>query len=596
MVSERGSGAARPAETLVEKDGTTMKRKRWLWIAVLTLCIALVGSVPGAWAQDWLFTVDRNISRVWVNRDGSADIEYWLTYTCASGAHPIDVIDVGLPNSSYRLSSAQAWYSAGAGGGEEVSLTDIRKSEWLDIGVEVHMGQYTIQPGQQGTLHLIVNVKEMVYPDSEDESYASVRFTPHYYDSDVVVGDTYMEIQFAFPTGVTSEETRYHEREFDEVDQIDDRIVFIYTYSDIAGYETYDHGISFPRSYVDQVYKVPVTTGTGSSGGGGLRIDDDMIGLACFGIFGLFFVGSAVLGTVQNKKRKMKYLPPALSVEGVGIKRGLTAVESAILLERPLNKVLTMIMFGLLKKRAIVVVEEDPLRLEKVDPLPERKWRDYESRFLEAIAKDGSLDQEILRKTIVELIRSVNKRMKGFSRKETVAYYRSIVDRAWDQVTSESTPEVKSQYFDQALEWMMMDDKFEERTERTFGTGPVFLPPWWAHYRPWVPTVRSARSGSGTRTVSSSRSSSGGGGRQITLPTLPGAAFASTIVGGMERTASGIVSKVESFTSGVTQRTNPPPVRSSSGSRSSSHRSGGCACACACACAGCACACAGGGR
>ena len=52
----------------------------------------------------------------------------------------------------------------------------------------------------------------------------------------------------------------------------------------------------------------------------------------------------------RKKRRKMEYLPPALAVEGTGVKRGLTAVEAAILLEAPLNKVMTMILFGLVKK------------------------------------------------------------------------------------------------------------------------------------------------------------------------------------------------------------------------------------------------------
>ena len=45
----------------------------------------------------------------------------------------------------------------------------------------------------------------------------------------------------------------------------------------------------------------------------------------------------------------------------------------------------------------------------------------------------------------------------------------------------------------------------------------------------------------------------------MTLPTLPGAAFASTVVGGIERSADGVVSRLESFTGGVTQRTHPAP-------------------------------------
>ena len=46
----------------------------------------------------------------------------------------------------------------------------------------------------------------------------------------------------------------------------------------------------------------------------------------------------------------MQYMPPKIAIEGHGIKRGLTAVEAAILMEQPLDKVMTMILFGVVKK------------------------------------------------------------------------------------------------------------------------------------------------------------------------------------------------------------------------------------------------------
>jgi uncharacterized membrane protein YgcG len=573
-----------------------MSWKRSIWIGIVAICIALLGIVPGAWAQDYSFNLERNISHVVVNRDGSADIEYWMTFVCDKNAHPIDIVDIGMPNATYDLSTAQAWYDADGSGTNESPLTDIRKSEWLSIGVEIHMGKYTIQPGQRGTLHFKIRVREMVYPD-QDEAYASVEFAPHYYDSSTVHGKTYMEIHLYFPPGVTNEETRYHDQQFDEVDKVDDRIVFIWVYPNDSGSVMHKQGISFPRTYVDTVFKAPVVVGSGgSSGGGGSSLGNALENFAGCGFAAVFVAvmfGAPILSVIQNKRRKMKYLPPSLAVEGVGIKRGLTAVEASILLEKPLNTILTMILFGLLKKKAVSVITDNPLKLEAVEPRPTAQFRDYEEDFLQAIQKDGTLDEKQLQKGIVGLIKSVNTKIKGFSRKESVAYYKSIVDRAWSQVTAENTAEIKSKYFDQGLEWMMMDEKFQEKAEGTFSSGPVFLPPWWAYYRPWVPTVRSARSSGGGSSSGPSSSSSGGRGGQISLPTLPGAAFAGTVVGGLERTAGSIVSKLESFTGGVTQRTNPPPASSSS----HSYRSGGSGgCACACACAGCACACAGGGR
>ncbi|MBU0703397.1 MAG: hypothetical protein KKC18_05975, partial [Chloroflexi bacterium] len=173
-----------------------------------------------------------------------------------------------------------------------------------------------------------------------------------------------------------------------------------------------------------------------------------------------------------------------------------------------------------------------------------------------------------------------------FSRKESVTYYKDIVGRAWQQVEGAETPEVRGQRFDEHMDWAMLDDDFEGRTNRTFRTGPVFVPLWWGYYRPW------GRAHSIPR-PSSSRPAIPSAGR-VQLPTLPGAAFAASIVGGVQTTASRIVGSLPGFTSGVTQMTNPLPKPSSSGG-GRSYR-GGSSCACACACAGCACACAGGGR
>ena len=68
----------------------------------------------------------------------------------------------------------------------------------------------------------------------------------------------------------------------------------------------------------------------------------------------------------------MQYMPPKIAIEGHGIKRGLTAVEAAILMEQPLDKVMTMILFGVIKKNAAEVVTRDPLEI-KMHPTNTRR-------------------------------------------------------------------------------------------------------------------------------------------------------------------------------------------------------------------------------
>ena len=182
----------------------------------------------------------------------------------------------------------------------------------------------------------------------------------------------------------------------------------------------------------------------------------------------------------------------------------------------------------------------------------------------------------------VDLVKAVNVKMKGFSRRETEAYYRDIIRRAWQQVEHGDTPQVRSELYDKQLEYLMLDDKFDQRTGTVFQRGPVYVPMWWGYYRPWGMETGAAAGARPAATPSG----------PIRLPTLPGGEFAAKMVRSIETTAGGIIHNLTDFTGKVTSVTNPLPKSSSS--HRSGGSSGGCACACACACAGCACA--GGGR
>jgi len=163
--------------------------------------------------------------------------------------------------------------------------------------------------------------------------------------------------------------------------------------------------------------------------------------------------------------------------------------------------------------------------------------------------------------------------------------------RAWEQVEAANTPEVKSQKFDEVMEWTMLDRDFSDRTRDVFRTQPVFVPVWWGRYDPVFRT-----------SPASTTSAPSVGMPSLSMPKLPGADFAASIVTGVQNFSGKVVGNITDFTSGITNKTNPVPVTSYASRSGSSGRSSGggggrsCACACACACAGCACACAGGGR
>lgn len=529
-------------------------------------------------AQTYSFSLDQEIVDVYWESDGSARIEYQLTFTNDPLTSPIDFVDIGVPNDSFDLGSVSAFID-----GQPVG--HIAYSEYVDPGFEVGLGSLAIQPGQTGTVRVIIgHVGSVLYEDTQSDNYASARFSPTWFGSQFVHGTTDLTVTFHLPPGVQPEEPRYHKPPSgwpaEPVSGLDSegRIFYSWRNPSANGYTQYEFGASFPIAYVDPsaIVKPSFFESLGIS-------EDTLFGLFCCGSVALSMVFFVWLAAYTNRRRRLDYLPPKLSVEGHGIKRGLSAVEAAVLLETPLDRVLTMILFGVIKKGAAKVIKEDPLTLQRLETKVE--LRDYETQFLKAmIDEPKNKRRSNLQSLMVRLVKSVQKKMKGFSSKETRDYYRAIMRKAWQQIEQAETPQVKSEKFGEALEWTMLDRDFDDRTRRTFRSGPVYLPSWWWYYRPSTAAPAPTTRTSGAPT-----------GKGISLPTLPGADFAASMVKGVQNTASSMVSNLVGFTNGVTTKTNPPPVRTSSGSRSSSG-GGGCACACACACAGCACACAGGGR
>jgi hypothetical protein len=552
---------------------------------LLLVLLFLAGNTIPVHAQDYYFSVEKENVDVFVNEDGSLSIEYWIDFYNQPGAHEIDYVDIGLPNNNYVLNSITADING-------TPINDIERSDYVDIGVAIGLGNNAIQPGQRGRLHVFVNtVNKHLYPSEveADEPYASFEFVPNYFGSQYVTGSTDLTVTLYLPIGLEADEPRYHtpkgwsgsnepETGFDTAGGI------YYRWHDpnASVSSVYTFGASFPARLVpeSQIVKAPAIT-----------FDTDALcsGVVCLGFVG-FFIITIYSATVGARKRKLKYLPPKIAVEGHGIKRGLTAVEAAIVMEEPMDKIMTMILFGTLKKEAAEVLSREPLKIKAASPLPEGLYP-YETKFLEAMQKPKKEQRKDLQEMMVELVNSVSKKMKGFSRKETVTYYKDIIQKAWNQVEAEQTPEVKSQKYEENLDWTMMDRNFEDRTKGTFSRGPVILPTWWWRYDP---VMRPTMTGSAGKTAMPT--SVGSGKTTVNLPNLPGADFAASLTNGVSAVAAGVVGDITNFTSGITNKTNPIPK--TTGGRSSGGRSGGggSSCACACACAGCACACAGGGR
>ena len=557
-----------------------MNRMRYL--SFLVVIFLLVTIVTPVFAQDYSFNLRSVDVVLTVNEDGSISLDYTWVFQNDPGAHEIDYVDVGLPNEKFDLGSV-----TGTINGQPVTSIDS-----MTNGVSLYLGSNAIQPGESGTVTMHVeSIPGVLYTASSEEAepYASFQFSPTWFGSEYVHGLTNAAVTLVLPAGLTPEEPRYFQAKDwpgtpDPVSgyTADGRVFYRWESPDANGSDQYTFGAAFPARLVPAaaVSTPPIVD---------FNFEDIIPCLCPLAILGIF-VTITIVGIKNAQKRKLQYLPPKIAIEGHGIKRGLTAVEAAILMEEPMDKILMMILFATIKKEAAQVVEKDPLKLKLKDPLPEGLYP-YEIDFLKAMAKTNLSDQkEGLQDMMINLVKIVSEKMKGFSRKETIDFYKDIITKAWAMVDAADTPEVKSQKFDEVMDWTMADRDYENRTQDVFRNQPVFLPRWWGGYDPsFGSSVARGGGGGGSIPTLSQGKSSG----TVSLPSLPGATFAASVTNGAQNMASSVVGNVNSFTSGVTNKTNPVPV---STSRGSSGGGGGHSCACACACAGCACACAGGGR
>ena len=562
------------------------------WISLFAIVIILLGlSATIAYADSYFFQVPKAEVIYYINSDGSAGIEYTYQFVNKSSSQDIEFVDIGMPyNSKFNYNSMSAEINGSP-------ISHIKKSEYVSNAAEFGLGSNAIRPGESGTFHAFIwDVTNTIYEGTAEESepYAGSQFQPNYFESGTVDGTTDMTVILILPTGIENDEPRYYPPEGWPGDEkpesgYDDqgRIYYLWHDASASMASRYIFGASFPARVIPETAIASEPTTSYSSNGLSAIFEN----LFCCG-FGAIFVGifgwSIYQGTVGQKKRKMKYLPPKISIEGHGIKRGLTAVEAAVLLEEPMDKILTMILFSVVKKNAATVLNKETLKLKIHDPLPE-KLRAYEMDFLKAF--EGNTDAVRRRKLqdlMIKLVRSTTKKIKGFSYKETVEYYKNIIEKAWKHVEGANTPEVAMKNLDEAMDWTMLDKDYEDRSKRVF-TGPVFVPMWWGRYDPTFRTPASAASSVG-KGIGKSIASGKSGGQSTSIPHLPGSDFAASVVTGIQGFSAGVIGDLTKFTGGITNKTNPIPKSTSSG------RSSGGSCACACACASCACACAGGGR
>lgn len=611
-------------------------------VVLVVIVVLVVMAAATARAQSYLFSVPKLQMHVRVKPDASVRIVYDITFKNSRGARPIDIVDIGTPHKDYNLSEIKASL-----GGRQ--LSDIRHSTEIDCGFEVHLHGATIGPGQEGTLHVEFDMPEMVYQDTTNPENASLRITPTWFGSQYVRGATHVQLAIHLPKGVKPEEVLHQGTKFPlftkkVVTEQGTSVVWDWPKRRLTGPQMV--AVLFPKRDLDRV----VVKGKlemllewfGQSTKARL-----VAGVIFLGLFGLLFfrftggtglsvffvlsVGAAVLFFVSpgahlvslpvvvvligvNEwylgRRKVSYMPPIAEVEGGGIKRGLTAPEAAALLELPVSKVLSLVIFGMLHKGILRQIQADPLVVEVDEAFQLRKEQPdkdaaqrakfyrgagqkkgivvhkYEHPFLYLLENNAGKPVKDINFSVPirELLEAVAARTKGFDLSDTQDYYRSIVRRAARQASAIGDIPQREKAIDRNFEWILMDDDYPT----VFTYGRPYWPIWTRGTTAAAPSAPSAAPSAPGQTSFGDVAASFTGWAENTMGSLasaisPGSLSAAKPSGGFID-----LSGADRVTGDFFQA-----LAESSGSGGGGV-GGGCACACAgCACA---CACAGGGR
>jgi hypothetical protein len=528
-------------------------------IAMLAFALA-VYSTCTVGAQSLVYSVDHEWAQVFINQDGTIDLTYNITLTVTQGT--LHGYYVGQPKADFTPGQAADQY------GNNLKVVDA--SSGGDYRVDVTMNQ-PLTAGQSVWFLVTTNVAGMISNDTTYPGNYGMQFSPQW-GTQVPIDD--VRVQIVLPPGVTTSDVKTTQNYYNGTSTVDGQLAVYWQISAIGPNDQVQLGVSFPAKYMPNYNP--------SSGGlGDLTVIAAVGGVLAF-IFAIVVVAFLV--------RKNSYASPRVGMETLGVKRGLTAVEASYLLDLKPPKIVTEILYSLLKKRAVWAKETKPaLKLQVLAPYEnktgsaENPLRYYEIDFLQALKPDGTLDEEKLARTVMTLRDAVEQKMQGYSRKDTADYYRKIVDQAWTQVEQAGTVDLASNAYDEQLLWLMLDPNQRGRTETVFRERDIQPNPlwfwWWYGYSMYHPHP-------------TYQPNVGAPAQSGKPPAIPGSEFANNIATAVEGTSNSIVVNLEKFANAIV----PPPKASHEPARHGADCVCACAaCACACACVSCACACAGGG-
>ncbi len=519
------------------------------WFLALLLLVLVLSGRPGPAAASFSYQVPEQSDTLTVGTDGTVSMDRTFIFAVNSSSSDNGTeIWAGLPTAYTKVTAVT-----------DSQGKDVRFRTSSNDGeiVVILTGFDPIKPGSSRGFRVQATITNFIYQDARDSAYATMNYYPGWWSAPV--GKETVSV--VAPPGATRDSLRYGVGSSwtELIERADGRLVASWDFGKLAAGQRAAVTLGFPASLLSSA---PSRSG-GSSQAPSLW---KMI-LAVTGstpVKAGLILGVVLVYLIIRLFGLDQYSSPRIAMDGVGVLKGLDPVEAAVLLRTPPEKVLSLILMGLVQKRLVRVKGAGPMALEVLGEA-DGKAPGYVHNFLAAINRvDGSLDRALLLKAYKKLVRGLVQRSRPYCRKDSEEYYRERVQEAWKELEAATAPHGKLALWEKDLGWFFLDPAVADKVEGQLASADSPFPTdywmWTDLYEPYG---------------------------------LPGPAgprgWLSPGWGALNRRlGEGLVPAPNDFHHAERLAWRPPTSSGPSGSTTGS-------CACACVSCACACACAGGG-
>ena len=226
-----------------------MNRKITFLSSLLMILFLLVVFVaPTQAAQGYSFRVPELRMQVFIQPDASARIVYDITFTNIALSQPIDIVDIGTPHGDYDISNMSASIDG-------VALTDIRRSEFVTPGVEIHLAGQSISYNEYKTLNFEFTMPNMVFQDTTNDELASFQITPTWFDGQFVSGRSDVWVLVHMLPEVLPDEVLFQDVPFTDKVLFEEHVVAVWRWENGQATEPNPVGVSFSQRGMTRVVR-----------------------------------------------------------------------------------------------------------------------------------------------------------------------------------------------------------------------------------------------------------------------------------------------------------------------------------------------------